>query len=143
MRLKLKNLYILLFFSVSSVFAQSNSEWKPIGLTVSGKNIQNGIEAFYQLYVCNNENVIFIKFINHNNYDVTVEWKDAVFTKELKWVSNENIIKSLIIKADEVIFGDCSGKSQKELIVKVNDFIMNIDDFNQFKTTSFQVKTNN
>jgi hypothetical protein len=145
MPLKLNTLYIILFFSVSSLFAQSNAEWNPIGLTASGNNIQSGVEAFYQLNKCNKETVVFIKFINHNNFEVAVEWYDAVFTKDSKWVKNENtaIIKSLTIGVNEVESGDCSDKNKKELVVNVNDFISNIDDFNLFGINSFKVSSIN
>jgi len=105
--------------------------------------MQNGVEAFYQLNKCNNENVVFIKFINHNTYGVIVEWNDAVFTKDLKWVKNEKAgaMKSLTIEGSETISGDCSGKYQIELVVKVKDFINNMDDFNLFGINSVKVSS--
>jgi hypothetical protein len=144
MRLNYNVLSFFLLFSISSVFAQSNSNWNPIGLTLDGRNTQNGVEAFYQLSKCNNEDVVFIKFINNNAKAVVVEWNDAIINKELKWVSNQkgNNKKTLTIGANKVIFGDCSSKNQPELIVKVHDFINNVADFKLFKTTSFQVTFN-
>ncbi len=145
MRLKLSTLFLILFLSVSSIFAQAKPEWIPIGLTASGKNIQSGVEAFYQLDKCNKEHVVFIKFINHNTYEVIVEWYDAVFTKDLKWVNNKNadLLKSLTIGVNEAVTGDCSNESQKELVVKVNDFISNVNDFNLFRINSFKVSSKN
>lgn len=141
MRLNFNILSFLLLFSVSSIFAQSNIGWSPIGLAVNGKNMQNGVEAFYQLNKCNNEDVIIIKFINYNTSAVIAEWNDAVFTKELKWASNEkkDIKKSITIGGNEVILGDCSDTSQPELVVKIQDFIKNIDDFKLFRALSFHV----
>jgi len=140
MRLTFSILSFILFFSVLSVSAQSNSSWSPIGLTVNGKNMQNNVEASYQLSKCNNEDVVYIKLFNYNTDAVIVEWNDAIFTKELKWVK-ENKIKSLTIGGNEVIFGECSNTSKSELVVKVSEFIKNIDDFNKFGTTSFKVTT--
>lgn len=141
MRLKLNILLFFVLFSFTLIFAQSNSVWKPIGLTVDGKNMQNGIEAFYHLNKCNNEDVVIIKFVNHNIYKVIAEWNDAVFTKELKWTSNEkgDNKKTLTIEGKDVAIGDCSGTSQSELVVKVSEFIKKIDDFKLFKTTNFHV----
>lgn len=136
------SLSFLLFFPFSSMFAQSNSDWNPIGLTVNGRNLQNGVEAFYQLNKCNNEDVIFIKFINHNTNEVAISWEDVVFTKDLKWVNNKkskNNNKTLNIKANEEIHGDCLGTNKTELVIKVHDFIKNMNDFKLFKTTLFQV----
>jgi len=105
--------------------------------------MQNGVEAFYQLNKCNNENVVFIKFINHNTSGVIVEWNDAVFTKDLKWVKNEKagMVKTITIEGGETVSGDCSGKNQNVLVVNVNDFISNIDDFNLFGINSFKASS--
>lgn len=145
MLLKLSTLFSVLFLSISAIFAQSNPEWKPIGLTVSGNNIQSGVEAFYQLNKCNKENVVFIKFINHNTFEVVVEWQDAVFTKNLKWVKgkNEGIMKKIAIAGDGVATGDCIDINQMDLVVNINDFIGNIDDFNLFGINSFKVSNKN
>jgi hypothetical protein len=141
MHIKLKILSFLILFSISSVFAQSNSEWKPIGLDVSGKNIQNGVEASYQLSKCNNENLVLIKFINHNTFSVSIEWNDAVFTKNAQWYRNQkaDIRKSITISGNEVIFGDCSVNSRKELVINVLDFINEINDFQLYRAISFKV----
>jgi hypothetical protein len=141
MHLKFKILSLLILFSVSSVFAQSNSEWRPIGLTVSGKNVQNGVEAFYLLTKCNNENLVFIKLINHNAFAVTVNWYDAIFTKNTKWCRNQkaDIRKSITIGANEVLNGDCSGNIHGELVVNALDFIKEIDDFLLFGIISLKV----
>jgi len=129
----------------SSVFAQTNSGWVPIHLTVSGYNMQDGVEAFFQLNKCNEEDVVFLKLINHNADAVTVEWTDAIFTKELKWVSKENATerKSLTINANETVQGDCLRIDQSKLVVKINDFIKKTDDFKLYGTTFFQVTFKN
>jgi len=141
MWLKYNILGLIFIISVSSIFAQSKSEWLPIGLTASGKNIKSGVEAFYQLNKCNKEHVVFIKFINHNSNSIILQWYDAVFTKDFKWAKNKkaDIKKSLIINGNETKSGDCSGKSQKELVVSIKDFVNNVDDFNLFGIKSFTV----
>ena len=143
--MKFFTFYFVLFFSVSCLFAQSNQEWKSIGLTASGKNVQNGVEAFYQLNKCNNENVVFIKFINHNNFGIALDWNDAVFTKDFRWVVNANVqtLKHLTLAGNISVSGDCSGINQSELVVKVNDFISNIEDFNLFGINSLKVSSIN
>jgi len=138
-------LYFILFFSISSIFAQSNEAWSPIGLTASGKNMQNGVEAFYQLNKCNNESVVFIKFVNHNNYGISLEWKDAVFTKDSEWVVNKNVevLKHLTLEGNTSVSGDCSGINQSDLVVKVTDIISNIEDFNLLGINSLKVSSIN
>ncbi|MND08691.1 hypothetical protein D3C83_314860 [compost metagenome] len=50
-------------------------------------------------------------------------------------------MKSLTIVGSETISGDCAEKNHNELVVKVNDFINNIDDFNFFGMNSFKVSS--
>jgi len=141
-----KYIFCFIFIiSVSPIFAQSNTEWTPIGLTASGKNIQNGVEVFYRVGKCSKEPVVFIKFNNHNTYGIILQWYDAVFTKDFKWVKNKkvDIKKFLTIEGNETISGDCSGKNQKELVVKIKDFVNNIDDFNLFGIKSFTISSIN
>ncbi len=144
MKKKLKTLVFMLLLPGFSVFAQPDTGWKPIGLTINGRNMQQGVEAFYQLTKCNNENVVFIKLVNHNSYKVISEWNDAVFSKQLTWHSNkkEDKRKSVVIDGNSMVLGDCSGKSLKELMVRVGDFIDNIDNFTLFKAESFIVTEN-
>jgi hypothetical protein len=144
MNKKFKLLSLLIFFSFTTVFAQTNSSWTPIGLSVNGKNIQNNVEAFYKLDKCNNEDVIFIKFINYNANSVTINWEDAIFTQNRKWINNVNMDgkKSLKIEANEVAVGECLSSIYPQLVIKVNDFIENIEDFKLFITNSFQVTNN-
>jgi hypothetical protein len=141
MSLKFKILSFIILISFSTLFAQTNSDWKPIGLTLDGRNILNGVEVFYQLNICNNEDVINIKLINHNSYAVNVEWNDAVFTNKLKWVKNQNgeIKKHLLIDSNKIIIGDCTSSNNQELVIKISDFIDKIEDFKLFKTINFQV----
>ncbi len=141
MRLKFKILSFFLFFSFASGFAQKNTGWSPIGLTASGKNIQNGVEAFYQISKCDHKDVILIKLVNQNEFAVNVEWNDAIFTKEQQWIRNEkaDVKKCLTINGGETKTGECSEKSPKELIVIVHDFIKDIDEFNLFRITNLNI----
>lgn len=134
---------LLIFISISSVSGQSNSEWKGIGLTVSGMNNFGGVEAFYQYVNCDKQDVVLIKFINHNNYSVEIEWNDALFTKELKWVSNrkKDFRKTIILEINETKAGNCSEGGSTQLVVPVHDFIKKPDNFKLFGVKSFKVKS--
>ncbi len=141
MRLKFKILQLFFLLSITSVFAQSSTEWSKIGLSASGNNIQNGVAAFYKLGVCNNEQVVIIKFSNLNSFPVNVEWNDAVFTNELIWltIDSNKTKKKMLIGSNQTIFGDCSDESMKNLIVKTSDFIKKADNFKLFGLKSFKV----
>lgn len=141
MHLKFNILCFFMLFYASAIFAQKSPVWHPIGLTVSGKNIQNGVEAFYRVSKSKNKDIILIKFVNLNNYAVNLEWNDAVYTKEQQWKRNEkaDVRKCLTLNNNEIVSGNISDNSPKELIVKVDDFITNINDFNLYKLDAFKV----
>lgn len=143
MWLKYNILCFLLTFSFLPIFGQSQTEWTPIGLTASGKNIKSGVEAFYQVDKCSKEHVVFIKFINHNANGLILQWYDCVFTSDLKWIKNKNVDlkKVLNIGGNETISGDCSDKCHKELVINIKDFVNNIDDFKLFGIKSFTVSS--
>ncbi|HOY32135.1 MAG TPA: hypothetical protein PKW80_09675 [Bacteroidales bacterium] len=141
MKIKFTILSFLFFLPVSLLLAQSDSEWSPVGLTSNGRNEAFGVEVWYQLNKCNGEDVVFIKFINHNNNKVTVEWSDAVFTKDLTWISNkkDNAVKTIVLKGNTTLAGACEDADMQTLVVKIHDFIVNSADFNRFKVASFKV----
>lgn len=141
MYLKSSLIQFFLFVISLNLFAQTNTGWLPIGLSASGKNMQNGVEAFYQLGKCNSEDIICIKFINNNNFGVNMEWNDAVFTMEHKWISNVKTEKRkcLTLGQGETVSGDCKKNKNSELRVKINEFITDIKDFNLFGLNNFKV----
>lgn len=140
-----------IFFSFQTTnFAQTNSPaqntlaeqgWQPIGFNVAGHNIMNGVEAFYQVSNCNGENVVFVKFINHNDYAVTLEWFDAVFTQELKWFSKENTTakKNISLDAKQEKTGDCTSENVVALKIKLKDFISDVTNFKRYGAKEFSV----
>lgn len=120
------------------VFSQSvNAVWEMIGFDVAGHNIQNGVEAYYQLNKCNGEDVVYVKFINHNNYPVMIQWTDAVFTQDLKWV-NGSSQKNISLAASQQKEGNCSG-SDASLSVSLKNFISDISNFKRYGANSFSV----
>ncbi len=145
---------ILLFVAIIPVSqrlsAQINSDWQFIGLTIAGDNKQDGVEAFYQINKCNGKDVIYIKYINHNEYPVKLEWFDAVFTQELKWVRKERMgdRKTIIIPAKVEVKGECpisSGEVLKtkqlnpELFVEAKDFLTNIENFKRYSASDLTI----
>ena len=132
-----------LFFltSYSTMVAQTKKEWQPVFLQASGANKLNGVEASFQVATCNGEDVVFVKFINHNTYTVKLEWFDAVFTQELKWINKESSSdkKSVTLAANEETKGVCSTSGNPDLIVKMKNFITNKKDFKRYSTSQLLV----
>lgn len=133
------------FFILSRTDAQTNSAiggtgWDPIGFSVIGHNTMNGVEAYYQLNKCTEEDVVFVKLINHNKYAVTVEWYPAVFTKELKWIRKENLSDkiSVVVNPDVELRGDCTD-TNKMMMIHLKDFSVDAINFNRYGTSNFAV----
>ena len=118
----------------------SAQSWQPIKLTVSGNNVIDSVEAFFQLTNCYGKDVVFIKFVNQNTSRVVVQWQDAVFTKELKWINREHSpeVKSVTLESHSEITGDCGGK--EIVVVPLNNFIANVNEFKLYGVNQFAVK---
>jgi hypothetical protein len=121
--------------------AQSDSDWQPVKLDVAGHSIVKDVEAVFQKKICNNEEMICVKFINHNKYAVTIKWYDAILTKGNSWVKKENSTakKTLDIEAQKEISGDCSPDGSLECIIKLKDFIDNTVDYQLYAIYRFEV----
>lgn len=117
--------FILVSFLIKRLDAQNN-DWQPIYLLVTGANTMDGVEASFQLNTCNGEDIIFVKFFNHNEYPVKLEWFDGVFTQELKWVNKEQPgdKKTITLPARTEVKGDCINNPYPELIIKSKDFVI-------------------
>ena len=133
-------LFILILSSLHKVGAQT-IDWQPIFLQVTGVNTMDGVEASFQINTCNGEDVIYIKFINHNKYNVKLEWFDAVFSQELKWINKDQASdkKSLVLPAYKEAKGECSSKLYPELIVKSKDFVADKKDIKRYSTSQLKV----
>lgn len=116
--------------------------WKGAYLDAAGMNIKDGVVLFSLLKKCGAEDFILLQMINNNDYDVRVFWKDAVYTKERKLIDGETLSdsdeKSIIIKANSEVIGDCS-KEHPQLIFNSKNFIDDPDNFNRYAPSSFEV----
>lgn len=126
-------LSIVLLFSVKIV-AQTAPIWIPMKLAVTGNNTINGVQGSYTLDKCVRQDVIIMKFTNTNPYPVTVEWFDAIFTTDLKWVKEEKIEnkKTLTIPANTEIIGKCDVIENKNCVIVLNKFLPKIENFKQY-----------
>lgn len=134
---------ILSFFALSftALYAQEQNSWEPLYLLVTGHNIKDGVEGSFQVSKCAGEDVVFIKFNNRNEYPVKLEWFDAVFTQELKWIhkTGENNKKTVLLSAKTEIAGKCGSENEAILVVKMKDFIPDSNNFKRFQTSQLSV----
>ena len=119
----------------AEVLAQAG--WKGAFLNVAGMNFIRKVEVFSQLGKCESEDVIFLKMINHNDYDVKIEWMGGVYTKDRQRFEDPEGMKSITINANEEVVGDCS--HNKELLTRLKDYIDGVDNFNRYAPSSFEV----
>jgi len=135
-------LLVAIFYAPhNKLVAQNTSAWQPIFLQVTGGNTMDGVEASFQLNKCNGLDVVYIKFFNHNSYPVKIEWIDAVFTKELKWVNDSKGVdrKSLTLLANTEAKGECANKLYPALLIKMKDFIISKKDFKRYSASQLTV----
>jgi len=135
-------LFFVLIFSYSQkAYAQANPDWKLLFLDIAGHTTIKGVEVYSQVNTCKDEDVVFLKFINHNSYPVTVKWLDAVHTTDQKWIKKDQEAdnKSLTLDANAEIKGDCSTTSYSECNVKLKNFIDKITNYNEYAIYHFEV----
>jgi hypothetical protein len=128
----------LVLFSFSAK-AQNNSGWDQVFLTVSGGNILDGVEAWYQQDTCNGANVVYVRFVNTNPYSAQVSWNDGIFTQDEKWdwKLGTSDRKSVVIPAQVGIKGECT--PENALTIKLSDFGIALSEFKRYGVQNFTV----
>ena len=133
----------VLIFSVShKADAQAIiPEWTILKLDVAGRTNVGGVEAYAQVKKCKEEDVVYLKIINHNEHTVTVKWFDAVLTNQQIWVKKDNSAdqKSVTIEPNKEIKGDCLSENYTPCIVKLKDFIDKPDNYREYAVYHFDV----
>ena len=134
--------YLGLIFMSPLVIAQN--AWEPVKLDVAGHNTVNNVEATFMKGSCNNEEVIFVKFVNRNKYPVTVKWYDAVLTKSNNWVKKDDVSpkKVLTIGAGQEAKGDCAAAESADCVIKLKDYLEKLSDYSLYAIYRFEVLEN-
>lgn len=128
--LKITGILLILLPAVQLCKAQSNLNWRPLWLSTTG--YFKGVEGFYQLSGCNGSDVVFIKLINHNSYEIKASWQDLVNN------NSNNHPSSLKIGANLESKGDCTGNN-KQLVIKLKDFSISSANFQSLYLKNFDV----
>lgn len=120
-----KLLLSLAFFGAmlaSKAQAPSNivaGSWQNAAIRADGQTMVNGVEPSCMKMTCNNEEYIVIKFKNTNNYQVAVEWTDAIYYNGV-WSQGSNT-KKVYVPANSESTGSCSGEIK--LRVNINSIV--------------------
>ena len=138
--LHLFSIIFSLFFSLNTQ-AQTVPTWVPMKLAVAGGNSVSGVQASYTLDKCTTQDVVILKFANTNSYPVTIEWFDALFTTDLKWIKKEDVAnkKTLDIPANSEIVGKCGTTENKNCVVVLNKLLPKVENLKQYNALHFTV----
>jgi len=140
-KLQFLSFLVILLVSPGLRMDAQTTDWQPIYLTAGGGNLIDGLEASFKSTSCNESDVIYIKFINHNAYPVKLEWFDAVFTQELIWIKKDQVSdkRLLTIPANSKLEGNCSNNTHSELSVNVKNFVSDKKSFKRYSTNNLTV----
>lgn len=141
MKLPFTHLVLLPLILLSLAGKAQSSDWTPVFLTPSGNHIVKGVEAYFQAGTCDNQGVVYIKFVNTNNYPVNLEWHNAVFTTGLTWIHQETDRKSLTIPANTSLEGSCQGEPM--LVVNLSQFLNDSSQFKRLSTVELLINAAN
>lgn len=137
------NLNILCFFiafmSIISIKAQGT--WEPVKLDVAGHTVVKKVAVFFQKISCNDEEYIVIKFVNNNDFPVTVKWYDAVQLISENWIKKDDVNpkKILEIPAKSEIKGDCISNDNLDCILNLKNFIGNPVEYKSYAMYRFEI----
>ena len=145
----MKKITIILALAFSAVFykaqqmnalpANANiTNWQDAILRADGLTEVDGVEAYSMKTTCGTEEVVFIKFVNKNNYKVRVEWVDAIKTAGGWIYAKTKSPKSLYIEPGNTIIGQCNGLDK--LKVNISSILDNPQDFGHFAVSGLVTK---
>lgn len=135
-------LFALVFsFSYKAEAQAIVADWTILKLDVAGRTNVGGVEAFAQVRKCKEDDVVYLKIINHNEHTVTVKWYDAVLTPQQIWIKKDNAAeqKSITIEPNKEVKGDCGAVSYTECVIKLKDFIDKPEYYKEYAVYHFEV----
>lgn len=142
MRRKLRHYF---FFSLGLIFlahfSNAQNSWEPVKLDVAGHNVVNNVEANFQKGLCNNEEVIFVKFTNKNNYSVTIKWYDAILTQSGSWAKKDDSTAKKVLELSPglEVKGVCSTDGAADCVIKLSDYLSKSADYKLYAIYRFEV----
>lgn len=117
----------LLLVSVFYTGLMAQDSWEPVKLDVAGHTVVKKVAVSFQKTLCQNEEFIVVKFVNNNDFPVTVKWYDAVQLTSDSWIKKDDTTpkKVLEIPAKSEIKGDCMSKDNQDCVINLKNFIEN------------------
>jgi hypothetical protein len=131
----MKKLIFTIFVFAS--FLSKAQNWQNAVLRADGVTAINGVEAYCMQTICNNEEVVLVKFINKNNYKVRLEWVDAIFVNGVWYYPQNKNPKVFYVEANSETAGECAG--QEKLKVKIGSIIDNPKNFGHYTVSGLVI----
>lgn len=111
--------FVLNFFAISILSVLSVEVTAQT--TFNLDNTINGIKFYHQIVQCNGSNVVFLKFENTTNQNVTISFNLVFDTQLEKGLSDFKSVKTILLKSGATLQTNCEDKSHPECIVTVLD----------------------
>ena len=92
------------------VIVAFQDEWK-LDTTI------NGVAFYHSISNCNGKNTVFLKFVNNNNYQVKVSWKEVFATQAGQNEEGFRGKKSLVLPVGETSETNCINARIKECVI--------------------------
>ncbi len=138
--MNIKNLITALAFILCSSFlkSQSSVNWQLAAIGMDGTNGYNNVEVYYSVSTCNSNEVISLKLINHNDYEVKAQWINVVVGNDDKEHYGKSKLVSYKLAAKAEVIGDCKDKTST-LTFKLSDYGIKASDLRIFVGSNFDV----
>ncbi len=78
----------------------------------------NNVEFYYKIGECDGQDVIFLKIVNMNDFEIEATWTDMVYDRVLEMNTEAHYgSKELLVPAEATLQADCSEAESSDLIV--------------------------
>jgi hypothetical protein len=138
-----KHIYIfitLFLFACGTTNAQVTGEWQFAQLNnIDGTNAFNGVEGYFNLVTCNNNEYILLKLINHNTFTVKAAWSNFLISTDNEKLTSPVVQDSVTILPNQEIEGDCAVNDGK-LVLKLTDFGTDKYNFQAYEPMNFDFR---
>ena len=84
---------------------------------------KEGVEVYYKVQQCNEQEVVLLKVINTNEYQIDIQWADELKvegppnTLRSDWKDDGSGVSTLELNAGETIEATCDMESNKQLVI--------------------------
>lgn len=134
----MRNLILMSAMMVTFGITKAQS-WTPVLANMDGTNTFKGVEVYYSLSTCGNDDVVVLKMVNTNAKEVKAQWVTDIITTDEKEHYGNTTLVSVKLKANSEAIGNCNTKPA-QLVIKLSEFGVAKKDFSTIVASSFYVE---